>query len=70
MPNCTSIHLNGYWMVNALQSIEVGTILSIDLLSGVEAHKRKETLGIKMDCECECEICEGIQLKYNSFTTI
>ena len=47
-PNCTAVHVNGYWLVSALQPIEVGTVLSIDLISGVEVSKRKETLFIKM----------------------
>ena len=69
-PNCTAVHLNGYWLVTALQPIEVGTVLSVDLIAGVEASKRKETLHIKMEQDCDCEICGGIQINENSFTTI
>jgi hypothetical protein len=69
-PNCTAVHLNSYRLVSALQAIEVGTPLSIDLIAGVEASKRRETLQIKMEKECECELCVGMQLNEGSFSTI
>jgi hypothetical protein len=58
IPNCTGVHINGCLVVCALAPIDKGTPLSIDLIADVESAKRKETLSIKFDLECGCEICE------------
>lgn len=69
-PNCTSVHINGFWLVNAIKTIEVGSVLSVDLIAGVDGLKRKETLAIQFEQSCECEICNGAELHGSSFTTI
>lgn len=59
LPNCTAVHLNGYWIVSALTPISEGESLTLDLIAQGGPARRRESMRIKLGRECGCEMCEG-----------